>query len=126
MKALPSLKIAATVASLLLAASVTAQTGAPPASMTSDAAAANGKPSETVGERVSDATVTTKAKAKLMSVDDLKASGIHVKTRRGVVTLTGTVPSSADKQRAQESVEGLSGVRSVRNRLRVVESGASQ
>jgi hyperosmotically inducible periplasmic protein len=56
----------------------------------------------------------------LFGAKDVNASSIHIKTRRGIVWLTGTVPRAADKERAQEIVEGLSGVRSVRNRLKVV------
>lgn len=115
-------KIAATVAALLFAATTAAQTGAPPASMTAPSSHA----SESLGEHVSDATITTKAKAELIAAKDVKASRVHVKTRRGVVSLTGTVPSAADKTRAQEIVEGVAGVRSVNNHLKVIENGASE
>jgi osmotically-inducible protein OsmY len=123
---LQSLKIAAGVASLFFALGVTAQTmsGTPPArdSSSTDPSAS----SESVGQHINDGTITAKAKAELMGAKDVKASRVHVKTHRGVVRLTGTVPSAAEKQRAQEIVEGIDGVRSVKNRLKVVEAGAGE
>jgi hyperosmotically inducible periplasmic protein len=121
-KTLQPLKIAATVASIVFALGATAQTmsGAPPARADSSAS------SESIGQHVNDGTITAKAKAELIGAKDVKASRVHVKTRRGVVSLTGTVPSAAEKQRAQEIVEGISGVRSVKNRLKVVEAGAGE
>ncbi|GLU35366.1 BON domain-containing protein [Trinickia caryophylli] len=124
MNTLRVLKIAATAASLSVCLSAAAQTGAPPASTTADTAPAAS--SESLGQHISDSTITAKAKAQLIAAKDLKASRVHVKTRRGVVSLTGSVPSAADKTRAQQIVEGISGVRSVNNHLKVTEAGASE
>lgn len=110
MKALPLLKIAAVVASLTFAAGVTAQT------MASSAPSAS---SESVGQHISDGTVTTKVKAALMTAKDVKSTHIHVKTRRGIVWLTGTVPTSDEKTRAEEVTAGVTGVHEVKNRLKV-------
>jgi hyperosmotically inducible protein len=126
-KMLQPLKIAATFASVFFALGAMAQTmgGAPPARADSSSAGRSAS-SESVGQNVSDGTITAKVKAELIGAKDVKASGVHVKTHRGVVRLTGTVPSAAEKQRAQEIVEGISGVRSVHNRLKVVEAGAGE
>jgi hyperosmotically inducible protein len=43
-----------------------------------------------------------------------------VKTRNGVVWLTGTVPSSDDKAAAAEVTQNVNGVQTVKNRLKVV------
>ena len=122
MKALPLLKIAAVVASLTLAASVTAQTmassGASDTSATAGASAPSAT-SESVGQHISDGTVTTKVKAALMTANDVKSTHIHVKTRRGIVWLTGTVPTSDEKTRAEQVAAGVSGVHEVKNRLKV-------
>ena len=99
--------------------------GAPPARSDPPASGTSAS-SESLGEHIDDSTITAKAKAELIGTKDVKASHVHVKTRRGVVSLTGTVPSAADKQRAQEIVEGISGVRSVRNRLKVTQAGADE
>lgn len=122
MKALPLLKIAAIVASLTCAASVTAQTMDSSAASSNEAASAPMASSESLGQHVSDGTVTTKVKAALMTAKDLKSTNIHVKTRRGIVSLTGSVPTSDEKTRAQEVAEGVSGVHEVKNRLKVSAS----
>ncbi|HVW53005.1 MAG TPA: BON domain-containing protein [Trinickia sp.] len=122
MKTLPLLKIAAIVGSLALAGGVTAQTMA---SSTSSASAPSSS-SESLGQHISDGTITTKVKAALMTAKDVKSTHIHVKTRRGTVWLTGTVPTSDEKTRAQQVVEGIDGVHQVKNHLKVSEAGASQ
>ncbi|MGG1944529.1 BON domain-containing protein [Trinickia sp. NRRL B-1857] len=115
MKALPLLKIAAVVASLSLAAGVSAQTTA---SSTESASAPSGS-SESLGQHISDGTVTTKVKAALMTANDVKSTHIHVKTRRGIVWLTGSVPTSDEKTRAEQVAAGVTGVHEVKNRLKV-------
>ncbi len=122
MKTLPLLKIAAIVGSLAFAGGVTAQTVA---SSTSSASAPSSS-SESLGQHISDGTITTKVKAALMTAKDVKSTHIHVKTRRGTVWLTGTVPTSDEKTRAQQVVEGIDGVHQVKNHLKVSEAGASQ
>ena len=119
MKALPLLKIAAVVASLSLAAGVSAQTmGSSGASSTESASAPSGS-SESLGQHISDGTVTTKVKAALMTAKDVKSTHIHVKTRRGIVWLTGSVPTDDDKTRAEQVTAGVTGVHEVKNRLKV-------
>jgi len=54
----------------------------------------------------------------------LDASGIQVIVTDGEVTLAGAVSGSADKRRAQDLTENVSGVSQVKNELRV-ESAAT-
>jgi osmotically-inducible protein OsmY len=110
-KSIQSFKIAAAVvASSALVMGAVAQTG-------NNATAAGS--SESVGEHLSDGTITTKVKAELLGAKDVRAQDIHVKTQNGVVWLTGSVPSRADKTRAQQVVSGVSGVQMIKNRLKV-------
>ena len=51
--------------------------------------------------------------------DHLSAAAIHTDVRNGVVTLTGTVENDIDRDLAGEIAEGLKGVASVDNRLKV-------
>ena len=51
-------------------------------------------------EAVSDASITTKVKTSLLADPDVSGLRIDVDTRDGVVTLTGTVSSSAEKSKA--------------------------
>ena len=119
MKALPLLKIAAVVGSLSIASGVMAQTmGSSGASSTASASAPSAS-SESLGQHISDGTITTKVKAALMTAKDVKSTKIHVKTRRGTVWLTGTVPTSDEKTRAEEVVSGVTGVHAVKNHLKV-------
>ncbi|WP_116136086.1 BON domain-containing protein [Trinickia diaoshuihuensis] len=119
MKALPLLKIATVIASLSLAAGVTAQTMASSGASTTESASAPSGSSESLGQHISDGTITTKVKAALMTAKDVKSTHIHVKTRRGIVWLTGSVPTSDDKTRAEQVVAGVDGVHEVKNRLKV-------
>jgi hypothetical protein len=55
----------------------------------------------------------------LMADPDIDASEIIVVVAEGEVTLDGSVPDRQTKRAAEESVEDISGVRQVHNRLRV-------
>ncbi len=48
---------------------------------------------DTARQAVTDSTITTRIKTRLLSTKDLKSTGIHVKTRDGTVNVSGTVPS---------------------------------
>ena len=110
MKTIQLLKTAGSIACLAFALNATAQTSA----------SAPSASSETISEHVDDGTITTKAKADLLAAKNVKSTHIHVKTRKGVVWLTGTVPSADDKSAAGEVVEAVKGVSSVKNHLKVV------
>ncbi|HEY4297036.1 MAG TPA: BON domain-containing protein [Paraburkholderia sp.] len=109
MKTIQLLKTAGSIACFAFALNATAQTAAsaPPAA------------SESIGQHVDDTTITTKAKADLLAAKNVKSTHIHVKTRKGVVWLTGSVPSADDKAAAGEVVEAVKGVASVKNHLKV-------
>ncbi|MFM0204567.1 BON domain-containing protein [Paraburkholderia fungorum] len=109
MKTIQLLKTAGSIACVAFALNATAQTSTAPSAS-----------SETIGQHVDDGTITTKAKASLLSAKNVKSTHIHVKTRNGVVWLTGSVPSSDDKAAAGEVVKGLDGVSSVKNHLKVI------
>lgn len=72
---------------------------------------------ESTGEYVDDATVTSKVKAALLGDSGLKSFDIGVETYKDVVQLSGFVNSDKVKARAGEVAAGVSGVRSVRNNL---------
>jgi hyperosmotically inducible protein len=110
MKTLNFIKAAGSIACVAFALNATAQTSstAPPAA------------SETMGQHIDDGTITTKVKADLLGASNVKSTHIHVKTRHGVVWLTGTVPSSDDKAAAAEVTQNVNGVQSVKNHLKVV------
>ena len=71
------------------------------------------------GQAVSDASVTTAVKTRLMKDKVARGSDINVKTDDGVVTISGAVPTAADKARIGRLVRNTSGVKRVANDLTV-------
>ena len=61
--------------------------------------------------------LTAKIKAKMALDDSVKALDINVDTADGVVTLTGTVHSEAERTRAAQLARETAGVTSVTDRL---------
>jgi osmotically-inducible protein OsmY len=72
------------------------------------------------GNAMSDAWITAQTKMRFMTDPDLPAGDINVDTRRGVVTLFGTVPTSAVSDKAVRVTNEVAGVKSVNRELRVV------
>lgn len=77
----------------------------------------------TVGTGLNDGWLWVKTRFDLAAADDLRDSTINVDVDKGVVTLTGTVASAAQKTRAEQVVKDNDGVTSVRNQLKVSASG---
>ena len=73
------------------------------------------------GNVVDDAYLTTKVKAELTSDSSTKARHISVKTKDGVVALTGKVDSAAEKDKAEKDARSVKGVVDVINKLDVKE-----
>ncbi|CAB3756181.1 transporter [Burkholderia puraquae] len=71
------------------------------------------------GMKIRDATITTKAKAELVGANGLSSGDIHVKTRHGIVTLTGSVPEEQQRTQAVSVVKQIDGVRDVRDQLTI-------
>ncbi|QTD94520.1 BON domain-containing protein [Burkholderia anthina] len=85
----------------------------------SSSSASSSMSHSSTGTKIHDATVTTKAKAELVGTSGLSAGDIHVKTRRGIVTLTGSVPDEQQRTRAVGVVKQIDGVQDVRNQLTI-------
>jgi hyperosmotically inducible periplasmic protein len=68
---------------------------------------------------VSDTSITTAVKTRLMKDKVARGSSIDVDTKAGVVTIAGTVPTAADKVRIGNLVRHTTGVKSVDNNLTV-------
>lgn len=71
------------------------------------------------GDVVTDAAITTSVKAKLLADDTVPGMAIDVDTSHGIVTLKGTVRTSAEKDRAAAIAKGTDNVKSVVNNLKV-------
>jgi hyperosmotically inducible protein len=67
-----------------------------------------------------DAWITAKTKFKFMTDADVPAGDINVDTHHGTVTLFGIVPSKAVRDKANAIAKETSGVRAVKDELKVV------
>ena len=74
---------------------------------------------DTLGQNIDDTTITTTVKAKLAGDKGSSVTRVQVDTNRGVVALTGTVESAADRARAEQITRTVSGVKGVANNLQV-------
>lgn len=69
-------------------------------------------PSAPTGAEIeSDLALATSIHAALVAQTGVNAASIHVDVHRGVVTLTGTLPSAARRQVADETVRSVHGVK---------------
>jgi len=69
---------------------------------------------------VKDSWITTTAKIALLTTDGFSVNGANVDTIHGNVTIQGTVGTTADRTRAEQTVRKVDGVKSVKNLLKVV------
>jgi hypothetical protein len=68
---------------------------------------------------VDDLTLSTKLKIELLADPQLGALRLEASTLNGVVTLSGTVPSQAEVERAVAAARRVAGVRGVKTELKV-------
>lgn len=73
----------------------------------------------TIGTGLNDGWLWVKTRYDLAAADDLRDSTINVDLNNGVVTLTGTVASPAQKAKAEAVAKSVEGVTSVKNMLKV-------
>ena len=74
---------------------------------------------EGTGEYIDDSAITAKVKAAVLNEPTLKSAEINVETFKGVVQLSGFVSSQASINKAVEVARGVSGVKSVKNDIRL-------
>lgn len=75
--------------------------------------------SQTLGEKVDDASITAQLKMTLMLHRSTSALRTTVTTRDGIVTLTGQAKSAAEKDLVTKLVEDIRGVNSVINNMTI-------
>lgn len=68
---------------------------------------------------MSDTMITAKVKADMAADNTVKAMDVHVETQKGVVMLSGFVPSKAEADRAVELAKGVQGVNDVKSSIQV-------
>lgn len=79
-------------------------------------------PKETMGQVVDDTVTTAKIKAAFLNEPEVKSADISVATVTGTVTLSGSVSSEAQSQRASSIARAVDGVKNVENKLTVKQA----
>ena len=79
----------------------------------------SGKPVETMGEKIDDASITAQVKSSLLSHRSTSALKTKVATTDGVVTLSGIAKNAAEKSLVTKLVEDIDGVGSVINNMTI-------
>jgi hypothetical protein len=74
---------------------------------------------QAVGEYIDDSVITAKVKTAIARDPDVSALEVSVETYDGVVQLSGFVSNQAQANRAVEIARGVSGVKNVRNDMRI-------
>ena len=77
------------------------------------------KQTKDAGQMIKDTDITASVKLSLMNESDMQSTKITVVTTKGVVTLTGTVSSLANKDKAIKLAESIDGVKSVQSKLKI-------
>lgn len=77
---------------------------------------------DTVGTGISDTAITTSVKTQLFASLDTGSTSISVTTNHGVVTLSGSVQTDAQKDSAEKTANNVAGVEAVTNNINVVSN----
>ena len=83
---------------------------------------ASTKKQKTTGEKIDDASITAQVKMTLLSHRSTSAVSTKVKTKNGVVTLSGNARNAAEKDLVTKFASDVNGVKNVRNRMTVTGS----
>ena len=83
------------------------------------AGCASSQKQESTGQYVDDTAITAKVKAAIFNEPALKSAEINVETFKGRVQLSGFVSTRANIDRAVVLAQGVGGVTSVTNDMRV-------
>ena len=88
-------------------------------SLTALAGCAGTQQHESTGQYIDDTGITTAVKAAIFNEPTLKSAEINVETFKGRVQLSGFVSSRASIDRAVQIAQGVKGVTSVGNDMRL-------
>ena len=80
------------------------------------------KKHETAGEKIDDASITAQVKITLLSHRSTSAINTKVKTKNGVVTVSGNAKNAAEKDLVTKLAGDVHGVKNVKNRMTVTGS----
>jgi osmotically-inducible protein OsmY len=89
------------------------------AAMLSAAGCAGSRTQESTSEYVDDTWITTKVKSTLIDSPSVKATEVNVETFKGRVQLSGFVSTQMAMNEAVRLTQGIKGVTSVKNDMRI-------
>ncbi len=72
-----------------------------------------------MGEVVDDATIVARVKSSLLSSSEVEGLDVNVDARNGIVTLSGSADTMAEKTSAERIAKSADGVKSVDNRIEI-------
>jgi len=75
---------------------------------------------KTIGETIDDTTITTRVKTAMLNDPAVGGLSIDVDTYKGVVTLSGRVKSSGERDQALALTRKVDGVTDVKDALQVI------
>ena len=75
---------------------------------------------KTVGETIDDATITTRVKTAILNDPEVGGLRIDVDTFKGVVPLSGSVKSAAERDKAMAIAQKIGGVTAVKSTLQII------
>ncbi|MBU2014789.1 MAG: BON domain-containing protein [Gammaproteobacteria bacterium] len=113
MKTTQTLTAAAIAAALSLPFAGAALADTTPAIDMTDTVMLAANTMDDAGDAASDTWITTKVKSTLLAEDATPGMDIEVETKDGVVSLSGTVATEAEKEAAVAKAKGIKGVREV-------------
>jgi len=87
--------------------------------LTALAGCASTQKHESTGQYIDDTAITTSVKAAIFNEPTLKSMEVNVETFKGRVQLSGFVRSQANIDRAVQVAQGINGVTSVGNDMRL-------
>ena len=97
----------------------TTGTSGSPARTGESAGAKLDRATDQAGAAIDDAAITAKVKAALVAEPGLSAMQINVDTDKGVVTLSGSIDSLSNSEKAKTLAVSVAGVKGVENRLQL-------
>ncbi len=76
-------------------------------------------PHESTGAYMSDTTITSKVKTKMLANKEVSGTAVNVETYKGTVQLSGFVKSDQERQKAVELARSVDGVKDVKNDIQL-------
>lgn len=116
--------LAATLASAVIGGLAMGPAVADDADTATPARATSSQSDRSMGEVVDDATIVAKVKSSLLSSSEVEGLDVNVDARNGVVTLSGTADTMAERASAERLAKATDGVKSVDNKL-VIKSDSA-